>query len=326
MDSTQKTNKLDILSLIGLGVVLLVTSQCIIPLANPISRSIASHSVIVMLSFFMLGGLAFLLKKPFIMLYTWMACVALCHFLKDTQHSPFYYAEAREETRQIQIGHFDIENKSETLVALATIEDLNIDLVSIQTGADEELRGLLSTTLTKAYPYQLTYFSETQSTLVFSKMKLDASDTFHCDGMPYLMSNLIIDSIAKRKLQFLSLHLPKNTSDNPELMMEQLSEIGACWSARQAKDMPLMAFCAIPMVAWSPEIRAFRNLCTLNDSRLDLELQSNSEHIFYSNQLRCLSYEALSTGIGVVGTYQLKLPTETVEASSIDHNSALTQR
>ena len=85
MDSTQKTNKLDILSLIGLGVVLLVTSQCIIPLANPISRSIASHSVIVMLSFFMLGGLAFLLKKPFIMLYTWMACVALCHFLKQKQ-------------------------------------------------------------------------------------------------------------------------------------------------------------------------------------------------------------------------------------------------
>lgn len=277
----------------------------------------------------MIGGFAFLLKQPFVMLYTWLACVALCHFLKDTQRSPFYYAEARETARQIQIAHFDISNEAETTVLLEILGDLNVDLISIQSKGNKLIEGLVSAKLQAKYPFKLATDYEKarmHSTLIFSKIPFETTDTFHCEGLPYLMGDLIIDSSRHRKLQFLSLYLPDNIANDPLLMQEQLSAIGTCWSARQTKAAALMAFGAIPSAAWSPEIRAFRSLCTLHDSRLDLELQANPEHIFYSNHLRCINFESLANGIGVIGTYQLKIPEETVQISAVVHNTALTER
>jgi hypothetical protein len=299
----QKKTSIQWGQLTGLFVVLFISSQCVAPFHNSLSRFIADNAVYVMLSFFVVGMLAFLLHRPYVMLYTWLACAGLCHFLKGAETNQFYYSKAVADEKQIHIAHFDFKKEDNISTLLNTVSESKADILSLQ--ANIKLKDSFMMQMQANYPYStsIDYDAEDKrSCYIFSKYKLDATDTFYHNGIPHLSGSFCINNF--EDIHFLSLHLADKTPQVPDTLGLYLEAIADYFMDKEAMDLPGIVFGDIPSNAWTPELRAFRNRCVLNDSRLDLELKQNEKHIFYSAHLSCLQFEQ---GIhGVSGVYQLK--------------------
>lgn len=303
--TTQKTRLRGLLFGIGIISSLIIISQCITPLANPFSRWIAANSVYIMLSYFSLGAMALLLKRPYLMLGCWLVTAGLCHFLKDATTNPFYYSQVSNEETEFHIAHFDLETAESQQQLFKQLANIDVDLISIQSIADVDFEKQLINNLKHCFPHQHQLHYQDQkahSSYIFSKIPLEDTDSFHCEGVPYINGFLRLDSNSQERIQFVSLHVPTEIQENPANVLNRLNALADKCALHKSKEDAFIAFSAIPMASWSPEIRAFRSRFTLNDSRLDVDWENSFEHIFYSNDLRCTGFHSISNG--VIGSYQ----------------------
>lgn len=303
--TTQKTQLRSLLFGIGIISSLIFISQCITPLANPFSRWIAANSVYIMLTYFSLGAVALLLKRPYLMLSCWLITAGLCHFLKDATTNPFYYSQVSTEEVELRVAHFDLETEEAQQHIFKQLANIDVDLISIQSFTNADFEQELIKNLELCYPHQHQLYYQDQkahSSYIFSKFPLEDTDSFHCEGVPYINGFLRLDSNSQERIQFVSLHIPKEIQEDPANVLDRLNALADKCALHKSQKDAFLAFSAIPMASWSPEIRAFRSRFTLNDSRLDMDWENSFEHIFYSNDLRCTGFNTISNG--VLGSYQ----------------------
>jgi hypothetical protein len=307
---------------------LVILSQCIMPMSNPASRWIAAHSVYIMLGYFGLGAIALLLKRPYLMLSCWAVTIGLCHFLKDATTNPFYYSEVSINQAELRIAHFDLETKTAQEGLFQQLSNLEVDLISVQSFSNQDFEERLIKNLELCFPHQhiLHYKDQkSHSSYVFSKIPLEDIDSFHCEGVPYVNGFLRLDSNSQERIQFVSLHVPTEIQSDPANVLGRLEALADKCALHKSQEDAFLAFSAIPMASWSPEIRAFRTRFTLNDSRLDVDWEGSFEHIFYSNHLRCTKFETISNG--VIGHYQYsRQHVATNERHKSSYDEALTIR
>lgn len=305
MRKEQKTNFIYYWQLAGLIPVVFLTSQCISPFNNPLSRFIGEHAVFVMLGLFVLGMIAVMSHRPYVMLYTWLSCTLLCQFIKDSPRCPFYYAKVNADQNTISLAQFDFQNEHSGKALLVTVNEVEADLVSLLTQKVDNQNSKTIRILRQSYPHylEINTNADSKKNLLFSKFPIHVLDTFYFRGNPYISSCIQFDSCNGR-VQFLNFNMVDETEKHPDSLLNYFVNIADNWTELIRIEEPFMVLGDISSVSWAAELREFRNRLVLNDSRLDLSLIENNKHIFYSGHLRCTKFKQVENG--VVGVYHLK--------------------
>lgn len=314
--------KSQLLNILGLVLIAGLTFNCINPVSSiPFSRQLADYAIEFMFVFLFGGALLFLLKQNSLMLASFIACIALNVFLKDAQNQKFSYTNATEDL-QLKIAYLALNEIDEE--QLLKLDELKADFLSIQLPNSTDTKAKLIQHLAKSHPYQQAIQqSKNKEVLVFSSYPLDNLDTIYCNGTASLAGSIYIDS-THDKIRFIGTFIPSfplDEQDSYETAEEHLTHLSSYLKTTQTTS-PLIAVSEIHLKSWAPELTAFKESNTLNDSRMDLDFSNLEKHIFYSEKLVCTGFESISFGKGVVGTYQFR---KAIPKSKLDSPSQLTE-
>jgi hypothetical protein len=304
MPNKKLTKLKNIIEITGLSVVLPLVYLCFYPLENYFSKIIADNTVIIMLVFFLAGFLSIFLKLNNALIYCWLSCAALCHHLKDTQINHFYYTKADSKKIQIQIAHYDIEADCDLNIFSEKINKIKTNVLSLR--LDDQMKNdSIVIRLKKNYPYH--FFCDLNKTdnkirYIFSKYEIDSIETFSWNDESLMLGTVNIDKNIG-KIYFLNLSLNENDLEENDSSLYYLNKFTTVCKEKYFKNQPAVAFGDTPYFHWHPGIRDFRNKNMMKDSRLDMELNLNRKHIFYTAHLDCIRF--LQDENGVVGVYQL---------------------
>jgi hypothetical protein len=294
-----------ILQLFGILIPALVYYQCSSPADNTICRIFAENAAYVMLFFFVSGFIALSLKRPYLMLFSWISTIILCQFLKGNTEGSYYYTKLKDKENAISVAHFKISNTKEDLLILNKIKALSVDLISVS--FDAELNSNVKDDIVQIYPHTIdlgTSISGDQNYL-YSKFKINYFKDIVNNNIQCSNIQIILDSIEGKKISILSFSIDDEIADNPKKLNKSLVSISNFKKMAKTNE-PLMVLGNVSSYAWENELRTFRTKMLVNDSRLDLDLEKSGRHIFFSNQMRCVHYESYENG--VIGTYEIRKP------------------
>ena len=299
-------NKRDWLSLVGTAIIGVLTINSIYPFGYSISRELASHTVVFLFLFLGIGVLSFLLKRHLLMLASFVACIALCQFMKAAQSDQFAYSCLTKDTK-ITVAHFKLDGDTVDSLTICDIKKIKAELIIIQTVPTAQVSQLLDKHFIPSHPhFRKTADKQRLAILLYSKYPIFGLDTVYYSKDPNLAGTLVIDSMHV-KLSFVTGYLSNNPSKNVyEVAEQQLARLSHYLDVNNKSESPLLAIGTTRLACWAPELQKFKTKHTLNGSRLDLELAHTDEYIFYSSHLRCIGFDYILEGKGVRGTYQFK--------------------
>jgi hypothetical protein len=319
MSVTKLTKTKNYLEITGFVFVFSLTYICIYPLDYHFTKIISESTVYIMLALFISGFVALYLKFKNALIYSWISCTFLCHHLKDTQKNNFYYTKAETGKTQIKISHFDLKKESDLSNFSEKIINAKSNILSLR--LDHELENDSSViNLKNLYPHH--FFCDLNKNdkkirFIFSTFKIDSIETFSWRDESFLLGALDIES-ASGKLYFMSMSLNEYDPEVMDSSFILLNNFTNTCSKKHIKNQPILVFGDTPYYPWHPEIRTFRDNIMIKDSRLDLELNFNRKHIFYSSHLDCLSFEQVENG--VVGIYQFNKATNNTQEIISERN------
>ncbi len=292
-----------LLQLFGISIPLLVYYQCTSPADNTICRIFAQHAAYVMLFFFVSGFIALVLKRPYLMLFSWISTIMLCQFLKGNTEGSFYYTKLQDKENAISVAHFKISNTEEDLLILNEIKALSIDLISLS--FDAEFNSNVKDDIVQIYPHTIDLGISTngQHNYLYSKFKINYFKDMADNNIHFASVQIILDSIEGKKISILSFSIDDEIADNPKKLNKSLVSISDLKKTAKSNE-PFMVLGNVSSYAWENELRTFRTKMLVNDSRLDLDFEKSGRHIFFSNQMRCVHYESYENG--VIGTYEIR--------------------
>ncbi|MCP4437647.1 MAG: hypothetical protein GY810_01770 [Aureispira sp.] len=313
---TNALPKSQLLNILCLVLIAGLTLNSISPITSiPLSRQLADYAVELMFIFLLGGALMFLLKQNFIMAVSFIGCIALNIFLKDAQNQTFSYTTATQDL-ELTVAYLALEEVDED--KLEKLANLNTNFLSIEVPTSAEYRAKLIQYLAQSHPYQQAIQQdEGKEVLIFSSYRLEDLDTIYCNGVPSLAGAIYIDSLHEQ-IRFLGTYIPQtplDAQDSYETAEEHLTHLSS-YLKTTATTQPLITVSEIHLKSWAPELKAFKDSNTLHDSRMDLEFSNLEKHIFYSEELVCTSFESISFGEGVVGTYQFRKSTSSTKEST----------
>lgn len=319
---TKALPKSQLLNILGLVLIAGLTLNCVNPTTSiPFSRQLADYAVELMFVFLFGGALMFLLKQNFIMLVSFIGCIALNVFLKEAQNQKFSYTTATEDL-QLRVAYLALEEIGEE--QLIKVDQLKANFLSIQLPRSIEFKAKLIQHLSKSHPYQQAIQqNKDKEILLFSSYQLGDLDTIYCNGTASLAGSIYIDSTHK-PIRFVGTYIPNfplDAQNSYETAEEHLAHLSSYLKTTKTNN-PLIAVSEIHLKSWAPELTAFKKSNTLNDSRMDLDFSNLEKHIFYSKELVCTGFESITFGEGVVGTYQFR---KTLPKTKVDTPSQLTE-
>ncbi|EJF54211.1 hypothetical protein SapgrDRAFT_2552 [Saprospira grandis DSM 2844] len=285
------------LQLVYLGAMMSLLYISYFPGDSAFAQKIAAESLSIMFGLFLVGGIFLFLKRPYLMLQSWLACMSFCYFLKGSSDS-FYYASAQQQQPVFQLLQLDLKAvlPEEKTVLLDQLSHLQADLIYLQ--ADQSADACLSE-IEKKYSHK--YELETKNSWVYSQRPLII------DSSNWTFAPLLIDTQAQIRL----LCLPQNkkeslNSNKIQQLSKQSAFIGPAplFVVSWSRDLP-----------WSEELRNLRQNLELEDSRLDINWQTEGQHIFHSKELRCLELSSPIEARSLFGRYQMQKTTAPSAAS-----------
>lgn len=269
---------------------------------------------IVWLYFF--GAIILLmLSKKYWMFLAFGCCAALCVFMKNMSNDAFSYAEKTDDLT-IKIANFNLSSVGDSLESVANnIAHCEADLISLQEVNPLE-DSILRLRLKENYPNVYSMKSkEYYGMMVFSKYPFEKNDTFSYRGIPNIIGCINIDG-QKCKLHFISSYLlPPFNATAYEYFRGHLGTIAYKVKALNVAMVTLGTYSAVP---WSPEIKDFKDIGALHDSRLGfaptfpntapIMFQVPYDHIFHTKHLKCLDFKTIKTNskghMGIEGIFQ----------------------
>ena len=254
-------------------------------------------------------------SKKYWMFLSFGCCAALCVFMKNMSNDAFDYAEKTDDLT-IKVANFNLSSVTDSLEAVAkNIDNCEADLISLQEVSPME-DSILRLRLQKNYPNVYSMKSkEYYGMMVFSKYPFEKNDTFSYHGIPNIIGCINIDK-DNYKLHFISSYLlpPFNATAYENFR----GHLGTIAYKVKALNVPMITMGTYSSVPWSPEIKDFKDIGELSDSRLGfaptfpnnapIMFQVPYDHIFHSKHLKCLDFKTIKTSskghMGIEGIFQ----------------------
>ena len=292
-----------LLQLFGISIPVLVYYQCTSPADNTICRIFAENAAYVMLFFFVAGFVALALKRSYLMLFSWICTIMLCQFLKGNTEGSFYYTKLQDKENSISVAHFKMSKTADDSLILKKVKDLKVDLISVS--FDTELKSNVKTEIVQSYPYaiDLGVSLNGEHNFLYSKYNISYFKDTIVDNINCSSGQIILDSLKGKKIGILCFSIDDNIADNPKKLNKSLVSISDLKKKSKVNE-PIMILGNVASYAWEIELRKFRSKMLVNDSRLDLDMEKSGRHIFFSGQMKCVSYESFENG--VIGTYEIR--------------------
>jgi hypothetical protein len=290
--------------------VALLTIGVVVPLDLTASHILSSHAVTIMLLFLGAGFVGFTLRNNTIIFPSFLACIVLCTFIKESLTQEFAYSVPTDDI-EIRVAHLVLDNQESIAAFGHSFTGLETDFLSIQTPIEPTLELQLMDELSKKMPYwNKTICNNNTAMFIFSSYELKDLDTIYCNGNQTvsLVGTMFIDS-THDQISFLSTKVPvgQGMHQETERHLEKLSE----YINTNFQDKPLLTLSGTKLASWTPEVQDFKEAHRFNNSKMDLELIARDEHIFYSKDLLCTGVTEILDGNGILATYQFRRPKKT---------------
>jgi len=290
--------------------VALLTLGVVVPVDMTASHILSSHAVIIMLLFLGAGFIGFALRNNTIIFPSFLACIVLCTFIKESLTHEFAYSIPTDDI-EIRVAHLVLGDQESIAAFGQSFAGLETDFLSIQTPIEPTLELQLMDELSKKMPYwNKTICNNNTAIFIFSRYELKNLDTVYSNGNQTvsLVGTMFIDS-THDQISFLSTKVPvgQGTHQETERHLEKLSE----YIHTNFQDKPLLTLSGTKLASWTPEVQDFKEAHRFSDSNIDLELIARDEHIFYSKDLLCTGVTEILDGNGILATYQFRRPKKT---------------
>lgn len=274
-------------------------------------RSLSVNSVLITTILMGIGFLALVLRKDKTILVSFTACILLCSHLKSSQKSTFSYCSPTQESTQLRVATFTLNEATEITAFGSQIQEVEADLIAVQVPVQAVDGQWLKKQMHQTFPYyQKTVCGDSLAMIVLSKAVIKELDTL-CFDDAISIAGIIQPIGFAKEVAFISTHL----SDKLPHTEAQLGRLSNYIQEHYAEGKPFLTLNGTTLNAWLPEIKDFKNVHSLYDSRTDIDFSTPDKHIFYSSSLECTSFKSVFDGIGVVATYQLKkMPTVAAKA------------
>lgn len=285
------------LQLVYLGGMMSLLYISYFPGDSGFAQKIAAESLSIMFGLFLLGGIFLFLQRPYLMLQSWLACMSFCYFLKGGSDS-FYYASAQQQHPIFQLLQLDLKEVSskENTVLLESLAALEADLLYLQ--ADQTASNCIQL-LDQKYAYKYNLDQETSTVYSHRPLLIDSSN--------WGFAPVLIDTQAHIRLLCLA-----NNKKEPlnQQKLQQLTQ-----NSTIINSSPLFLVSWNPNLPWSEELRNLRQSLELEDSRLDINWQTEGQHIFHSKDLRCIELVSPIEARSLFGRYQIQKTAKTASTS-----------
>ncbi len=236
-----------------------------------------------------------------------MACAAaLCLFLKGESNGSIVFP-SKNDISDFEVLHLNLSSISEGYdAALNRIIAYDSDFISFQE-VTPEWNAFLRQKLAETYPYNATIVRpDPFGKAIYSKQRLNTKKNLYTSEKP-LLSVTFTESGREISLisAYLSQSIDKQGLESAKLTLDKLEEIVA-----ESKS-PMIVLGDFNLTYWSNEIRDFRSITQLNNSRRTISLSSFHipfDHIFYSDHIECTEFEEITHDdghLGIKGSYQL---------------------
>lgn len=291
---TNKALQFTIAGLLIAGVLL-----CVYTPDNLSLRWGANFTPQIMLAYLTLGlGFLFVSQRQ-LMFTSFACCAALCLFLKDASGDVLNHPAPTGQA-SVSIAHFNLANSETDFEAqMKAMLDADADLLSIQELTPEWELPLLQS-LQMDYPYFKSIPDlGLNGVAVYSKHPFETIDTFHHDNIPNIIGSIAFED---NSFYFIASHTQPAFTEKAFLSKQAHLERVA-HKCRQIAD-PLVTFGEYHATPWSEEIRQFRMLAELNDSRRNLTpsyphgtvsfFDIPVDHIFFTDHFQCTSFYTIS--------------------------------
>lgn len=297
-------------NLLWFSLVAILTLGVVAPVDMTASHLLSSHAVTIMLLFLGTGFVGFVLRKNTIIFPSFLACIVLCTFIKESLTQEFTYSKSTDDI-EVRVAHLVLDDEESIAAFGQSFTGLETDFLSIQTPIEPTLELQLMKELSKKMPYwNKTICNNNTAMFVFSSYELIDLDTIYNNGNQTvsLVGTMFIDS-THDQISFLSTKVPggQGMNEETERHLERLSQ----YITNNFQDKPLLTLSGTKLASWTPEVQDFKKTHRFNDSKIDLELSVRDEHIFYSKNLVCTGVTKILDGNGILATYQFRSPKKT---------------
>jgi len=278
----------------------------------------ANFTVQIMFANLLLAMFFLVIDQRRLMFVSLAACGVLAYYLKGETDQSLKYP-SKNENPHISVAHIDLSLSEDFDEPMHTILLADVDLISFQEYTplwDEYLANELTT----RYPYRITMKRiDPYGKAIFSKYPLSESDTMNFEGfdeIPSLHTAVLIND--ETQIHVVSTQtLPPVSEQAYERIRGYFHEVG---TYIEKLDGPVITLGDFSLPGWSNEIKEFKKIANLSDSRRDVMMRSTAnpifffnipiDHIFYSRDFECTAFKAISgdnsNHMGIVGKYQLK--------------------
>lgn len=293
------------ISFLWLFIVTLLTLGVVVPTDTAAGHFLSSHAITVMLLFLGTGFVGFVFRNNTVIFPSFLACIVLCTFIKDSLLQQFTYSTPTDDV-EVRVAHLVLDNQESIAMFGQSFTALETDFLSIQTPIEPTLELRLTRELSEKMPYwNKTICNNNTAMFVFSRYELKDLDTIYSVGNQTvsLVGTMFIDS-THEQISFLSTKVPIGQDMHQEAAkhLERLSQ----YINTNFQDRPLLTLSGTKLASWTPALQDFKDAHRLNDSEVDLELIARDEHIFYSKDLVCTGFTEILGGNGVLATYQFR--------------------
>lgn len=291
---TNRTIQNILISLLVIGAVL-----CIYTPNNPLLKWGTNFTPQFMIAYLLLGLGFFLASQPRLMFTSFACCGALCFFLKEVSGEVLQHASASGQPN-VSIAHFNLANSESNFgTQIEAMLATKADLLSIQELTPDWEMPLMQT-LTMDYPYFKSIPDlGLNGVAVYSKYPFETIDTFHYQEIPN-----IIGSIAFEENLFYFIASHTQPAFTEQSYLSQRAHLEQVAHKCRTIEEPIVTFGEYHATSWSEEIRHFRMLAELNDSRRNFTpthphgvlsfFDIPIDHIFFTDQFQCTSFHTIS--------------------------------
>lgn len=296
ISSTRSFNAVGILVVGGL------TLGTIIPTNSWLNEFLASHALLIMLFFLISGFMGLIWRKNTVILFNFMACIAVCSFLKEQDISTTAEAWHPPTQPTVRVANLNLRQSDDLVVLQQRLADSGVDFLSLNIATTIEFPAQTLELLKKRLPYyKIINTKEENRTLVFSSYKIEALDTFHYTGNKSIS---IVGTLTMQENQivpFISTNIPVKDYELPEAQQHwtHLSQ----YMTKQYSQTQVSSN-SVHLTAWEPAIQALCSAQKVADKSEYRPMFLQPAHLFYAENLICKQVENLLEGHGAVATYE----------------------
>jgi len=292
----------------------LLTLLLIVPSNYYFIKRFSEYGVFIMMCI-MASGFFFMIINIRKLMFSAFICVGiLCLYFKYTTNYQLKLPETTDQPK-FHVVQMNVSSiTSDRTDALASVLAVAPEIISLQEVTPDWIETIDSV-LSPDYPYKVELPGiDLFGLVILSQKPIVKIDTFYFDHIPNVDINV---QIAEKKfVHIISFHTyPPLDGRSYEKVQNHLKFIGNRLKNNTSATIALGDY---NLVSWSSEIKEFRNLAELNDSRRDYipsirNLSSSLffkpvNHIFYNKKLECIGFMDLYNNqhqmIGIMGKYQ----------------------